>query len=58
MYDLVIKNVRVVQPDNEGTFHADIAISNGKIEQIASSIPADQALQSYDGNGQLAFPGL
>lgn len=58
MYDLVIKNVRVVQPDNEGTFHADIAISNGKIQQIASSIPADHALQSYDGNGQLAFPGL
>ncbi|MBM3158138.1 MAG: dihydroorotase family protein [Bacteroidetes bacterium] len=58
MYDLIIKNVFVVQPGNEGSFHADIAISNGKIEAITPFIPADQARQLYDGNGQLAFPGL
>lgn len=58
MYDLIIKNVQVVQPDSEGTFHADIAISKGKIEQIASSIPGENAREIFDGKGQLAFPGL
>ncbi|MFM7358984.1 MAG: hypothetical protein ACKO1T_10445, partial [Sediminibacterium sp.] len=58
MFDLVIKNVQVVQPGNQGTFHADIAINEGKIQLIASSISADQARQTYDGKNQLAFPGL
>lgn len=58
MYDLVIKNVQVVQPGHSGTFPADIALMNGKIVSVADVISVEDARQSYDGKGQLAFPGL
>ena len=58
MYDLVIKNVQVVQPGHSGTFPADIALMNGKIVIVADVISVEDARQSYDGKGQLAFPGL
>lgn len=58
MYDLVIKNVQVVQPGQSGTFPADVALMNGKIVRVEAGISWEEARQTYDGKGQLAFPGL
>ena len=41
MYDLVIKNVQVVQPGQSGTFPADIALMNGKIVRVEAGISGE-----------------
>lgn len=43
MYDLVIQNGTIITPTS--TFQADIAVKDGKICTIATSIPADGARQ-------------
>ncbi len=58
MYDLLIKNVRLVRPNQTDLPTADIAIRHGKIEKIAPEIQANQAHQVHDAQGLLAFPGL
>lgn len=58
MYDLLVKNLRVVRPNTEGVVQADVAISGGKIAAVAPDIAADQARQVFDGQNYLAFPGL
>jgi allantoinase len=57
-YDLIIKNVRVVQPGSTSVKHEDIAISAGKIAAIAPALPVGDAKRVSDGRGRLAFPGL
>jgi allantoinase len=57
-YDLIIKNVRVVQPGSTSVRHEDIAISAGKIAAIAPALPVGDAKRVSDGRGRLAFPGL
>ncbi len=69
-FDRVIKNIRVVRP-NRGQDPGpakppgqgqdalcDVAISAGRIAQIAPSIAAESAREVTDGKGLLAFPGL
>ena len=58
MYDLLIKNVRVVRPQGDAVHEADIAIRNGKFAKIAGAIPVKEAKAVYDGKGRLAFPGV
>lgn len=58
MYDLLIKNVQIVRPNESGTIHASIAIKDGKIVKVASGIADAEASQVYDGKNQLAFPGI
>ncbi len=58
MYDLVIKNVRLVSPTNPEVRNCDIAITDEKIAAIEDTISADQAKSIYDGKSYLAFPGL
>lgn len=58
MYDLIIKNVNIVRPKQQGIFKADIAISNQKIINVAVDIPIIEGKKIYDGKNQLAFPGL
>lgn len=58
MYDLLINNVRVVRPNESGTFQASIAIKDGKIAKVAAGINDAEAAQVYDGKNQLAFPGI
>ena len=43
MYDLLIQNSRVVDGTGQPAYQADIAVRDGKIAQIAPSIPADCA---------------
>ena len=57
-FDLIIKNVRVVRPNADTVEAADIAISGGKIAQIGPDLSADAAVEVYDGQDRLAFPGL
>lgn len=58
MYDLLIKNVRVVRPLQNSVEAAEIAIAGGKIQRIAPHIPAEEAAEVHDARGWLAFPGL
>ncbi|MEI6264803.1 MAG: dihydroorotase family protein [Sphingobacteriia bacterium] len=58
MYDLLIKNVQIVRPNESGTIDASIAIKDGKIVKVASGIAEAEAAQVYDGKKQLAFPGI
>ena len=58
VFDLVIKDVRVVRPTVSGVERADIGIKDGRIARVAAKIPNAEIRRSYDGRGQLAFPGV
>ena len=58
VYDLLIKNVRVVRPNGNTVHEADIAISGGKIAKVAPAIEPLLAKAVHDGKGRLAFPGV
>jgi allantoinase len=57
MHDLIIKNVKLVRPNQTEVPTVDIAISGGKFAKIAPQID-DSAREIYDARGLLAFPGL
>lgn len=58
MVDLLLRNVRVVQPHlDTTTTTADIAISDGKIADIKRGIVPSQTAEVIDGGGKFAFPG-
>jgi len=57
VYDLLIKNVRIVRPKNTSIDCLDIAIEDGKIDRLAPELPAEEAEQVFDGRNYLAFPG-
>ncbi len=56
-YDLVVKNVRVVSPNKDTIETLDIGIKDGKFTALASDIPAEEAVEVYDGKGLLGMPG-
>src|SRR4051794_26644060 len=56
-YDLVIKNVRVVRPNQKEVFQGDIGVTGGKFSRVERNI-SENAKQVYDGKGLLAFPGV
>src|SRR3954467_3005310 len=58
MYDLLIRNVRVVRPHGNVVHESDIAIRDGKFARVAPGIDPAQARQVQDGRGLLAFPGV
>jgi allantoinase len=58
MYDLLIKNAKVVRPNQQGASLTDIAISNGKIVKVAPGMEVGENQKTYDAKNQLAFPGL
>lgn len=57
LYDLLIKNVRVVRPYKTTVDTSDIAIKDGKFASIAPNLKAESAKEVFDGKGLLAFPG-
>lgn len=57
-YDLLLKGGRVLDPSQSLNALKDLAISNGKILEIADYIPEDQAGQIIDVTGKLVTPGL
>ena len=57
-FDLLIKNVRVVRPQGNVVFDADIAVHAGQVALVAPGIAVERAKSVYDGRGRLAFPGV
>ncbi|MCE3271936.1 MAG: allantoinase-like protein [Ramlibacter sp.] len=58
VYDLLIRNVRVVRPHGNTVHASDIAIRDGKFAKVAPAIDPAQAKQVHEGRGLLAFPGV
>lgn len=56
-YDLLIKDVRLARPGENGLREADIAIDGGKFARIGPNLGAE-AKTLYDGKGRIAFPGV
>jgi allantoinase len=56
--DLLIKNVRVVRPHGQAVHEADIAVTDGRIVEVAPALDAARAKIVHDGRGRLAFPGV
>jgi allantoinase len=57
-FDLLIKNVRVVRPHGNVVHDADIAVTDGRIANVAPGLAVERAKEVWDGRGRLAFPGV
>lgn len=57
-YDIVIKGGHVIDPKNNIDAVMDVAISDGKIIQLAKDIDAKQAKQVVNAKGMYVTPGL
>src|SRR5260370_7739083 len=57
LFDLVIKNARVVRPNKTSVDCLDIAVKDEKISRLAPDIQAEQAKQVFDAKNLLSFPG-
>ncbi|MBD3628308.1 amidohydrolase/deacetylase family metallohydrolase [Cyclobacterium sp.] len=57
-YDLLIKGGRLIDPKNNIDGVMDIAITDGKIARVASSINASDARKTIPAQGLLVTPGL
>ncbi|MFO7540462.1 MAG: dihydroorotase family protein [Chloroflexota bacterium] len=55
--DLLIKNVRLVRPQQNGLERCDIGIKDGRFAQIGPDIAVETAVTIHDGQDLLAFPG-
>src|SRR5512147_3176111 len=58
IYDLVVKNARVVRPNTSGVQKMDIAVAGGKVAALGFDLPVSLAKQVVDARERLAFPGL
>ena len=58
MYDLLIKNGRVVDPAQNIDDKLDIAISGDKIAKVAKDIPSRESQQLVDARDRIVTPGL
>lgn len=56
--DKIIKNVRVVRPNQQSIEQLDLGIKDGKFAQIAPEINPEQAIEVFDAQDRLGFPGL
>ena len=57
LFDIVIKNARVVRPNKASVDCLDIAIKDGKIARLGPEIQVEQAKEVFDAKNRLAFPG-
>src|SRR6478672_13573074 len=57
IFDLVIKNARVVRPNQAGVDCLDIGIKDGRVARLAPEIRAEDANEAFDAKRLLAFPG-
>ena len=58
IYDLLVKNGKVIDPSQNIEEQRDVAIRGGKIVLVEKSIPAGQARQVLDATGKIVTPGL
>src|SRR5262249_11697063 len=57
LFDLVIKNARVVRPNRTSVDRLDIGIKGGKVARVADDLGEAMAEQGFDARNHLAFPG-
>ncbi|MCC7154188.1 MAG: amidohydrolase/deacetylase family metallohydrolase [Bryobacterales bacterium] len=57
-YDLLLKGGHVIDPKNNIDRPMDVAVRQGKVAQVAASIPASQAARTVDVPGLYLTPGL
>ena len=57
MVDVLIKDVKIVRPNENEAARGDIAMAAGKFSQVGPNLDPAQARQVVDGGGLLAFPG-
>ena len=57
LLDLIIKNARVVRPNQTSVDGLDIGIKDGKIVLLAPTLEAGEARHVFDAKNNLAFPG-
>jgi dihydroorotase len=57
-YDLLIAGGRVIEPSRNLSAERDVAITNGKVVQIAANIARKQARQVIDARGKIVTPGV
>jgi allantoinase len=57
IYDLVIKNARVVRPNRTSVDCLDIAVKDGKVARLSPDIQPEAAKEIFDAKNLLAFPG-
>ncbi len=55
--DLIIKDIKLVRPNNGTVDSCDIAVAGGKFVDVSANIDPSTAKQVVDGRGLLAFPG-
>lgn len=58
MYDIVIKNGRVVDGSGNPWYHADVAIKNGRIVKMGRSIDPALAAKVLDASNLIVTPGF
>lgn len=58
MYDLLIKNGRVIDPAQSLDDELDVAISDGKIATVVRDIPITEGREIVDAKGKIVTPGL
>jgi allantoinase len=56
--DRLIKNVRVVRPNESSVETLDLGIKDAKFSQISPEISPDQAKEVFDAQNLLGFPGV
>jgi hypothetical protein len=56
--DLLIKNVRLVQPGHHTVESRDLGIADGRFTRVEPAIDAALAREVFDARGQLGFPGV
>jgi allantoinase len=56
-FDLIVKNVRVVRPNQQSVNVMDIGIKDGKFSKLATEIQPTEGASVFDGQQLLAFPG-
>lgn len=57
-YDILLKGGHVIDAKNNIDGSMDLAISNGKIAEVAHNIPKDKAARTIDVSGLYVTPGL
>ncbi len=58
VFDKVIKNVRVVRPNQHSVEQLDLGVKDGKFARIAPEISPAQAQEVFDAKNLLGFPGV
>jgi allantoinase len=56
-YDTLVKNVRVVRPNEDSTPERDVAIADGEFAAVDADLPESSAEEVHDAEGLLGFPG-